>query len=170
MRYTTNDANASDFPYFANNILDSHFADCTVSVNGIEISTAKEHYAQKIFIETEFSHETDTKKIRLQSQCYENDENPGINPAATSDIRKKTVLKSANIMSNRKLAVDFFSCEKRLVSRVTLCIYMRRFQDDYAGISRDASKHYKFEIDEANCLSEKWRCQKMLLKQLKQFH
>ena len=164
MRYTTNDANASDFPYFANNILDSHFVDCTVSVNGIEISTAKEHYAQKIVIETEFSHETDTKKIRLQCQCYENDENPGINPAATSDIRKKTVLKSAHITSNGKLAVDFFSCEKRLVSRVTLCISMS------AGISRDASKHYKFKIDEANCLSEKWRCQKMLLKQLKQFY
>ena len=52
----------SDLPYFANNILHSLFADCTVSTNGIKISTANGHYAHKSFIETEFSHGTDAKK------------------------------------------------------------------------------------------------------------
>ena len=35
--YTAGDANASDLPYFTNNILHSLFADCTVSANGIKI-------------------------------------------------------------------------------------------------------------------------------------
>ena len=50
LRYTHGDANASDLPYFANNILHSLFADCTVSANGIKISTATGHYAQKSFL------------------------------------------------------------------------------------------------------------------------
>ena len=62
LRYTAGDANASDLPFFANNILYSLFADCTISANGIKISTANGHYADKSFIETEFSHGTDAKK------------------------------------------------------------------------------------------------------------
>ena len=49
-----------------------------------------------------------------------------------------------------KLAVDFFSCEKHLVSGVTLRISMKRSQDDFVVISEDAAKHYKVKIDEAN--------------------
>ena len=37
LRYTTGDANASDTPFFVNNILHSLFADCTVSANGNKI-------------------------------------------------------------------------------------------------------------------------------------
>ena len=68
LRYTTGDANASDLLYFANNILHSLFADCTVSANGIKISTANGHYAHKSFIETEFSHGTDEKKLAEMSR------------------------------------------------------------------------------------------------------
>ena len=66
LRYTDGDANASDRPYFANNILYSLFADRTVSAIGIKISTANGHYARKSFIETEFSHGTDAKKTWLK--------------------------------------------------------------------------------------------------------
>ena len=40
LRYTHGDANASDLPYFAENILHSLFASCNVSADGIKISTA----------------------------------------------------------------------------------------------------------------------------------
>ena len=108
LRYTPGDANASDLPYFANNILHSLFADCTVSANGIKISTATGHYAHKSFIETEFSHETDAKKTWLKCQDYEYEENPGIIPAATSD-RNTTVRQSGRIRLYGNLALDFFS-------------------------------------------------------------
>ena len=78
LRYTAGDANASDLPYFANNILHSLFADCTVSANDIKISTANGHYAHKSFIETEFSHGTDAKKTWLKWQGYEYEETPAL--------------------------------------------------------------------------------------------
>ena len=136
LRYTHGDANASDLPCFANTILHSLFAYCTVSANGIKISTANGHYAHKSFIETEFSHGTDAKIIWLKCQGYEYEENPGTIPAAISDIRKRTVRQSARITLYGKLAVDFFSCEKHLVSGVTLRILMRRSQDDFASLAR----------------------------------
>ena len=59
-------ANAnSDLAYLADNALHSMFADCTVSANGIKISSANGLYAQKAFIETEFSHGNDAKSTWL---------------------------------------------------------------------------------------------------------
>ena len=72
-----------------------------------------------------------------------------------SDIRKRTVRQSARITLYGKLAVEFFSCEKYLVSGVTLRISMRRSQDDFAVISEDAAEHYKVKIDEANLFIRK---------------
>ena len=155
LRYTHGDANASDLPYFANNILHSLFADCTVSANDIRVSTANGHHAQKSFIETDFSHGTDANKTWLKCQGYEYEENPGTIPAAISDIRKRTVRQSARITLYGKLAVDFFSCEKHFVSGVTLRISLRRSQDDFAVISEDTAKHYKVKIDEANLFIRK---------------
>ena len=66
LRYTHADANASDLPYFANDILHSLFADCTVSANVIKISTANGQYSRKSFRETEFAHGTDAKKTWLK--------------------------------------------------------------------------------------------------------
>ena len=76
---------------------------------------------------------------------------------SSSNIRykKRTVRQSARITLYGKLAVDFFSCEKHLVSGVTLRISMRRSQDDFAVISEDPAKHYKVKIDEANLLIRK---------------
>ena len=71
LRYTHGDTNASDLPYFANNMLDSLSDACTVSANGIKISKANGHYAHKNFIETEFSHGADAKKTWLKCQGYE---------------------------------------------------------------------------------------------------
>ena len=76
-------------------------------------------------------------------------------PTAISDLRKRTVRQSARIGLYGKLAVDFFSCEKHLVSGVTLRISMRRSQDDFAVISEDSAKHYKVKIDEANLFIRK---------------
>ena len=140
LRYTHSDANDTDLPHSANNILHSLFADCTVSAIGIKISTANGHYEHKNFIETEFSHGTDAKKTWLKCQGYEYEENPGTIPAAISDIRKRTVRQSARITLYKKLVVVFFSCEKHLVSGVMLRISMRRTQDDFAKTQRNTTR------------------------------
>ena len=46
-----------------------------------------------------------------------------------------------------KLVVDFFSCEKHLVSGVTLRLSFRRSQDAFVTISETAAKNYKVKVD-----------------------
>ena len=66
LRYTAGNAAASDTPFFANNTLHSLFNDCTITANGIKISSANGLYAHKAFIETEFSHGSDAKSTCIQ--------------------------------------------------------------------------------------------------------
>ena len=155
LRYTAGDATATDAAYFVNNVLHSLFADCTVSANGIKISSANGHYAHKSFIETEFSHGADAKKTWLKCQGYEYEPNPAGIAAASRDARQVAVRESEQITLYGKLAVDFFSCEKHLVSGVTLRFSFRRSQDDFVTISQTAAKNYKVKIDEANLFVRK---------------
>ena len=46
--------------------------------------------------------------------------------------------------------VDFFTCDKHLLSGVTLRLSYRRSHEDFLIISEDAAKHYKLQILEAN--------------------
>ena len=150
LRYTTGDANASDTPFFVNNILHSSFADCTVSANGNKISSANGHYAHKCFIETEFSHGSDAKSSWLK---HESD--PNTIPNASIAQWQLLVRRSLQITLYGKVAVDFFSCEKHLISGVTMRISFRRSQDDFVIMSEDGAKHYKVKIDEANLFVRK---------------
>ena len=111
LRYTAGDATATDAAYFVNNVLHSLFANCTVSANGIKISSANGHYAHKSFIETEFSHEADAKKTWLKCQGYEYEPNPAGIAADSRDARQVAVRESEQITLYGKLAVDFFSRE-----------------------------------------------------------
>ncbi|XP_075253281.1 uncharacterized protein F54H12.2-like [Convolutriloba macropyga] len=155
LRFTTGDANNSDKPHLANNVLNSLFADCIASANGIKISSANGHYAHKSFIETEFSHGSDAKKAWLNCQGYDYEADPTGVPAATITARQETVRRSAQLTMYGKIATDFFSCEKHLTSGVTLRISFRRSQDDFAIVSEDGAKHYKIKIDEANLFVRK---------------
>ena len=70
-------------------------------------------------------------------------------------MRKTTVRQSARITLYAKSAVNFFSCEKHLVSGITLRFPMRRSQDDFAVNSEDAAKHYMIKIGETNLIIRK---------------
>ena len=155
LRYTTGDANASDTPFFVNYILHSLFANCTVSANGNKISSANGHYAHKCFIETEFSHGSDAKSTWLKCQGYEYESDPNTIANATIAQRELLVRRSIQLTLYGKVAVDFFSCEKHLISGVTMRIFFRRSQDDFVIMSEDGAKHYKVKIDKANLFVRK---------------
>ena len=144
------DITKTDSPYFCNNVLHSLFSDCTVSANGLKISNANGNYAQKIFIETEFSHNEDAKNTLLACQGYSYDENPGTLSTAEVNRRKLLVRQSAECTFYGEIAVDFFTCDRHLLSGVTLRIAFRRSIDDFVIISDDAAKQYKVKIVEAN--------------------
>ena len=149
------DVTKTDAPYFCNNILHSLFSDCTVSANGLKVSNANGNYAHKSFIETEFSHNKDAKATWLACQGYSYEENPGAFPAAEVNRRKSLVRQSAECTFYGKVAVDFFTCDRHLLSGVTLRISFRRSIDDFITISDDAAKSYKVKIIEANLYMRK---------------
>ena len=140
----------TDAPYFCNNVLHSLFSDCMVSANGLKISNANGNYAHKSFIETKFSHNNDAKNTSLASQGYSFEENPATLSTTEIDRREELVIKSAVCAFYGKVAVNFYTCDRHLLSAVTLRNALRRSIDDFFIMSDDSAKHYKVEILEAN--------------------
>ena len=103
------DVTKTDAPYFCDNVLHSLFFDCTVSANGLKISKANGNYADKSFIETEFSHNKDAKTTWLAWQGCSYEEDPGAIPAAEVNRRKALVRQSVESTFYGKVAVDFFN-------------------------------------------------------------
>ena len=100
------DVTKTDAPYFCNNVLHSLFSDCTVSANGLQISSANGNYAHKSFIETEFSHK-DAKSTWLACQGCSYEANPGRIAASEITRRKALVRGSAECTFYGKVADDF---------------------------------------------------------------
>ena len=130
----------TDAPYFCYNVLHSIFSDCTVSANGLKFSKANGNYAHKSFIETEFSHNKDAKATWLACQSYSYEDYPAAITTAEVNRQKALVRQSAECTFYGNVAVDFFTCDRHLLSGVTLRISFRRSIDDFVIISDDAGK------------------------------
>ena len=128
------DVTKTDAPYFCNNVLHSLCFDCTVAANGLKISNANGNYAHKKFNETEFSHNNDAKATWLACQGYSYEENPGAILAAEVNRQKALVRESAECTFYGKAAIDFFTCDRDLLSGVTLRISFRQSIDDFVTI------------------------------------
>ena len=150
LRYHATEAADTDNASFANNALHSLFTDCTVSANGIKISSANGLYAHKSFIETEFSHGKDAKDTWLKCQGYDYEKNPGTLEPALSGRKMTLVRRSGEVTLYGKLAVDFFSCEKQLLSGVSLRITFRRSPNEFVVMSESDTKNYKLVLNSAN--------------------
>ena len=74
---------------------------------------------------------------------------------ASRDATQVAVRESEQTTLYGKLAVDFFSCEKHLVSGVTFRLFFRISHDDFVTVSETAAKNYKVKIDEANLFVRK---------------
>ena len=148
--YDGTDATKSDNASLANNALHALFNDCTVSANGIKISSANGLYAQKAFIETEFSHGQDAKKTWLGCQGYLYESDPATLTNTIAESKQSVVRQSREVTLYGRLAVDFLSCEKHLVSGVTLRISFRRSQNEFVIMSESDAKNYKLKFESAN--------------------
>ena len=144
-----------DTPYLVNNPFLSLFSECTMSLNGEKISTTNANFAHKSFIETEFSNGNDAKKTWLAFQGYYYEDNPsGIDGAngRAEDVaeRKRIVAASSKFCLFGKIACDFLSCDKHIISGVTTRLSLRRSANDFVIMSEHRDKHYRVEITEAN--------------------
>ena len=86
----------------------------------------------------------------LSCQGYLYEENPGTLSATELNRRKALVCHSNECTFYGKVAVDFFTCDRHLMSGVTLRIAFRRSIDDFVIMSDDAAKLYKVKFVEAN--------------------
>ena len=119
------------------------FSDCTVSADGLKISSAIGNYPHESFIETECSLNKDAKSTWLVCQANSYEVHPGENAASEIIRRKALVRGSAECTFYGKVTVDFFSCDWHLLSGVTLGISLRRSLYDFSLISDDAGKNWK---------------------------
>ena len=86
----------------------------------------------------------------MACQGYSYEANPGGIAASETTRRKALVRGSAEGTFYGKVAVDFFTCDRHLLSAVTFRISFRRSIDNFFKISGDAAKSYKLKITEAN--------------------
>ena len=91
--------------------------------------------------------------MACQGLYYE--ENPSAidgNGRRAEDVteRKGLVAASNELKLFGEIACDFLSCDKHLLSGVTIRLSLRRSPNDFVVISEDAAKHYKVQIIEAN--------------------
>ena len=126
-----------------------------MSLKGEKTSISNANFAHKSFIETEFSHGNDAKKTWLAYQGYYYEDNPsGIDGAngRAEDVaeRKRIVAASTEFRLFGKIACDFLSCDKHLISGVTIKPSLRRSPNDFVLMSEHRDKHYRVEITEAN--------------------
>ena len=149
LRFTTGDEAASELPILVNNTLHSLFSDISVAANGIKISSSNGNYAQKAFIETEFSHHREAKDTWLKCQGYSYEKSPDTftDVVFTDKMRQNG---SAVVTFIGKVAADIFSSEKHLISGVTLRVSFLRNRPEFCLIYDDESKDYKIEISQAN--------------------
>ena len=121
-----------------------------MSASGLKSSNANGNYVHKSFFETEFSHNKDAKNNWLACQGYSCEENPGALSTGEMNRRKALVRPLAECTFYGKVAVDFFTCDRHLLSAVTLRIAFRRSIDDFVIMSDNAAKHCKVKIVKAN--------------------
>lgn len=150
LRYDNTSAANSDLPIFVNNTLHSLFSECTVTANGIKVSNANGVYAHKAFIETEFSNNQEAKNTWLQCQGYTYEQTPQTNTSAALVKRQTETRLSAEVTYFGKVAADIFSCDKHLLSGVTLRISFVRSRPEFVLIHDDDAKNYKIKILQAN--------------------
>ena len=150
LRYDATSAANSDNPIFVNNTLHSLFSECTVTANGIKISNSNGVYAHKAFIETEYSNGKEAKDTWLRCQGYTYEANPGDRTATVFASRRAETRESQEVTLFGKVAADIFSCDKHLLSGVTLRISFVRSKPEFALIYDADTKNFKITLSQAN--------------------
>ena len=145
----------SDSQFLVNNSLYSLFPDCILAANGLEISNANNVFAHKSFIGTEFSNSKGAKDSWLKCQGYRFENDPPAIDAADFTSQLELVRESREVWFYGPARVDFFTCDKHLLSGVTLRLSYRRSYEDFLIISEDAVKHYKLQTLESNLFVRK---------------
>ena len=98
----------------------------------------------------QFSHNREAKDTWLKCQGYSYEKSPNTFTDVVFTERQNETKRSAVVTFIGKVAADIFSCEKHLISGVTLRVSFLRKRPEFCLICDDESKNYKIEISQAN--------------------
>ena len=115
-----------------------------------KISNSNGVYAHKAFIETEYSNGKEAKGTWLRCQGCTHEANPGDRTATVFASRRAETRESQEVTLFGKVAADMFSCDKHLLSGVTLRIYFVRSKPEFALIYDADAKNCKITLSQAN--------------------
>ena len=121
----------------------------------MNISFLNDYSAQKSFIETNFWHNKDAKATCLACEGYSYEDDTGAIGTAEVNSQKALVRQSAECIFHGKVAVDFLTCDRHLLSGVPLRISFRQSIYDFKISFDDAGKPYKVKIIKTNFNVEK---------------
>jgi len=89
-----NDLDTSDFTAGTNNFLNSLFSQCSISLNGVNITPASELYSYRSFLETLLTYGSDASNSHLTNAYWYLDEGDDLAGDPTSaDIKNKGFVK-----------------------------------------------------------------------------
>ena len=156
LRYDNTDPTMSDSPFLVNNSLYSLFSDCTLSANGLKISNANSNFEHKSFIGTEFSNSKGAKDSWLKCKGYGFENNPAAIDAADFTSQRELVRESKETWFYGPTGIDFFTCDKHLLSGVTLRLSYRRSHKTFSLYLKMLPSITSCKYSKRTYMLEKW--------------
>ena len=146
--YDATSAANTDSPLFVNNASHSLFSDFNFVANEVRISSANEYLAPKAFLETEISTNQESKDTWFKCQGYNYEEDPSDSTSAAFPSREEEMRTSITITLIGKIATDFFTCDKHLLSGVTFRLRLTFFRTrpEFCVIYDDDAKDRKLKL------------------------
>ena len=132
-----------DTPYFA---LSSLFFECTLSLNGEKISTTNANFAHKSFIDFEFSNFNDPKKHGWLVMVIPMKKINQLLMEMEELMERSAVIAASNELNQfGKISREFMSCDKLLLSGVTLRVSLRRSLNNFVPYMKMQLNNTKFK-------------------------
>ena len=136
LRTHATDAGLRDTPYLVNNPVSSLFSECTLSLNGEKFQQPMLILHIKVLLKLNFLTVLTPKKTWLACQGYYYEDNPADVDGTAGravDVAERNCLveASAELRLFGKIACDFLSCDKHLISGVTARFSLRRSPNDF---------------------------------------
>jgi len=151
------DLDASDFTAGTNNVLNSLFSQCSISLNGVNITPASELYPYRSYLETILTYGSDASNSHLTNAYWYLDEGDVLAGDPTSaDIKNKGFPKGWNRQKLSKIIelygrqhADICNVSQFLLSGVRMQIRSNKAKDDFYLMNANADSKATFKFLDA---------------------
>jgi len=159
------DLDVSDFTAGTNNFLNSLFSQCSISLNGVNITPASELYPYRSYLETLLTYGSDASNSHLTNAYWYLDEGDVLAEDPTSaNIKNKGFVKrwerqkqSKVIELYGRLHADICNVPQFLLSGVRMQIRLTKAKDDFYLMNANADSKATFKFLDAELIVRRIR-------------